>query len=275
MPELPEVETTRRGLDSVITGQTLSQFVVHNPRMRWPVIPEMGSLIIGHKVQSCDRRGKYLLFKFSHGTQLVHLGMSGSLRRVNPNDTLLKHDHIEWWFNDARFVLHDPRRFGCVLWHPASKGPAEENHPLLVKLGIEPFDPEFTGAWLHKRLAGKKQAIKQALLGGTIVVGVGNIYASEALFKAGIRPTTAAGKISLKRCKSLVASIQQTLKQALESGGSTLRDYINATGEPGAYFELHAQVYDKEGKPCKACGTSIVRIVQGQRATYYCPSCQR
>lgn len=274
MPELPEVETTRRGLNTIITGKTLKHICVYERRMRWPIPEGLEQLLNGQNLITCGRRGKYLLFEFNHGTQIVHLGMSGSIRRVPMDEERRKHDHVEWIFENARFLLHDPRRFGAVLWHPKEDGPAHLNHPLLTKLGIEPFDPDFTGAWLHTKFAGRKQAIKQALLAGTTVVGVGNIYASEALFIAGISPLTPAGKVSKQRCIALVAAIQQTLKNALESGGSTLRDYTNATGEPGAYFELHSKVYNKEGKGCSNCVTPIVRIVQGQRATYYCPKCQ-
>lgn len=243
--------------------------------MRWPIPADLPSLIEGQRVLTCERRGKYLLIQFQHGTQIVHLGMSGSLRRVPQDEPRRKHDHAEWLFDGARFLLHDPRRFGAVLWHCASDGPAQQTHPLLKNLGIEPFDSAFNGQWLHQHFRGKKQAIKQALLSGTIVVGVGNIYASEALFRSRINPKTAAGKLSLQRCNMLADSVQQTLRDALESGGSTLRDYLNASGEPGAYFELHAAVYDKADRPCPVCTTPIQRIIQGQRATYYCPQCQR
>src|SRR5690606_15736898 len=183
-------------------------------------------------------------------------------------------DHVEWLFDDARFLLHDPRRFGAVLWHDALDGPLLA-HPLLAKLGVEPLGPDLCPAFLHARLRGKRVAIKQALLAGDIVVGVGNIYASEALFRSRIHPMTPAGRLSLQRCERLCESIRATLGDALTSGGSTLRDYVNATGQPGSYFEIHAAVYDREKQPCKQCQTPIRRIVQGQRATYYCPRCQR
>ncbi|SHH04631.1 DNA-(apurinic or apyrimidinic site) lyase [Pollutimonas bauzanensis] len=255
-------------------GHVLKQFVVYEPRMRWPVPSDLGRNISGHEVQSCERRGKYLLINFAHGTQIIHLGMSGSLRRVTPDEPRRKHDHAEWIFDHARFLLHDPRRFGAILWHDNADGPLAA-HILLARLGIEPFDPLFTPGYLHEHLRGKTLAIKQALLAGNIVVGVGNIYASEALFRARINPRTAAGAISLERCRRLAAAIRQTLGEALESGGSTLRDYVNATGQPGAYFEVYAAVYEKANQPCGICATPIKRIVQGQRATYYCPKCQR
>lgn len=274
MPELPEVETTRRGIATIMPGHVLKQFLVHESRMRWPVPPDIGQTISGHKVIGCERRGKYLLINFDHGTQIIHLGMSGSLRRATTDEPRRKHDHAEWLFEHARFLLHDPRRFGAILWHDNTAGPLAA-HPLLAKLGIEPFDPLFTGGYLHERLRGKTLSIKQALLAGTIVVGVGNIYASEALFRARIHPAAPAGTISLERCRRLAAAIRQTLSEALESGGSTLRDYVNATGEPGAYFDIYAAVYEKSGLPCTVCAQPIRRIVQGQRATYYCPKCQR
>ena len=285
MPELPEVETTRRGIDAVITGKPLRRLLVHEARMRWPIPAEMPDLLAGRTVIECSRRGKYLLLRFEHGVQIVHLGMSGSLRVVQnspaagpPQDAgapfLRKHDHVEWIFDHAILRLHDPRRFGAVLWHPDEDGPVE-SHPLLAKLGIEPFDPRFDGRWLHRHFQGRGIAIKQALLAGSAVVGVGNIYCSESLFRAGIAPRTPAGKLSLPRCERLAEAIRATLADALEAGGSTLRDYVGASGEPGAYFAIHAAVYERAGQPCKVCGTPIRRLVQGQRATYYCPSCQK
>ncbi len=274
MPELPEVETTRRGIAPIMTDRVLETFLVHDSRMRWPVPSDMPTTVSGQVVRHCGRRGKYLLLHFDHGVQIVHLGMSGSLRRVPMQEARRKHDHAEWIFHDARFLLHDPRRFGAILWHPASAGPVE-NHPLLASLGIEPLDPAFDGKVLFKAFAGRKVSVKQALLAGNVVVGVGNIYASEALYKAGIDPRMPAGAISSRRCERLAGAIKETLAQAIESGGSTLRDYVNATGAPGAYFTLHSAVYEKAGKPCGRCSSPIRRIVQGQRATYFCPRCQR
>ncbi|MFY9138609.1 bifunctional DNA-formamidopyrimidine glycosylase/DNA-(apurinic or apyrimidinic site) lyase [Zwartia sp.] len=274
MPELPEVETTRRGIDAVATGYTLRKMIVHESRMRWPIPADLPNLVADQVVRACRRRGKYLLIEFDSGTQLIHLGMSGSLRSVLNGELLRKHDHVEWQFDHVTLRLHDPRRFGSVLWHPSALGPVE-NHPLLSKLGIEPFDPMFNANWLKKGLAGRKVSIKQALLAGDVVVGAGNIYASESLFRARIHPKTQAARVSLARCERLAESLKQTLTDALESGGSTLRDYVNATGEAGAYFTLHAAVYEKEGEPCKVCATPIKRIVQGQRATYFCPNCQK
>jgi formamidopyrimidine-DNA glycosylase len=274
MPELPEVETTRRGIDAIATSHTLKNMVVHEPRMRWPIAPELPGYINGQVLRACRRRGKYLLLEFDPGTVLIHLGMSGSLRSVTQGALLRRHDHVEWHFDNTTLRLHDPRRFGSVLWHPRSAGPVAL-HPLLQKLGIEPFDPAFDAAWLHAGLSGRSMAIKQALLAGDIVVGAGNIYASESLFRARIHPKTRASRVSMARCERLVDAVRSTLNDALDCGGSTLRDYVNATGEPGAYFTLHAAVYERGGEPCRICGTAIKRIVQGQRATYFCPSCQK
>lgn len=274
MPELPEVETTRRGIDAVATGHVLRNMIVHDSRLRWPIPADLPDLVAGQVVRACRRRGKYLLIEFDRGTQLIHLGMSGSLRSVLNGELLRKHDHVEWQFDHVTLRLHDPRRFGSVLWHPKSAGPVDE-HPLLGKLGIEPFDAGFDAKRLKDGLSGRKVSIKQALLAGDIVVGAGNIYASESLFRARIHPKTIAARVSLARCERLVQALKSTLTDALESGGSTLRDYVNATGEAGAYFTLHAAVYEREGEPCKICSTPIKRIVQGQRATYFCPSCQK
>ncbi len=274
MPELPEVETTRRGIAPLMTGRALSRLTVHERRLRWPIPEGLDTLLAGRTVLACERRGKYLLLRFEHGVLIVHLGMSGSLRRVAPGEFLRKHDHVEWVFPDATFRLHDPRRFGAVLWHAAEDGPIE-GHPLLARLGIEPFDPRFGGAWLQTWFKGRSQAVKQALLAGDAVVGVGNIYASESLFRARIHPATPAGRLSLLRCERLAQAVRATLGDALDSGGSTLRDYVNSDSEPGAYFDIHAAVYERGGLPCKVCATPIRRIVQGQRATYYCPRCQR
>src|SRR5690606_10800573 len=183
MPELPEVETTRRGIAPIMTDQKLETFLVHDSRMRWPIPADLAATISGHTVQRCARRGKYLLIVFEHGTQIVHLGMSGSLRRVPMQEERRKHDHAEWILRDSRFLLHDHRGVGAVLWHPASDGPVEQ-HPLLARLGLERLDPAFDGAHLAKHFAGRRVAVKQALLAGNIVVGVGNIYASEALYLA-------------------------------------------------------------------------------------------
>lgn len=273
MPELPEVETTRRGIATLMPQQVLRQCIVHQPKMRWPVPPNMGELVQNKTVLACERRGKYLLLRFEHGYQIIHLGMSGSLRSAPMDAARLKHDHVEWIFDHSRFLLHDPRRFGAVLWHDLQDGPILE-HPLLAKLGVEPFSPEFNPDSLFQQLANRSASIKSILLSGQTVVGVGNIYASESLFKAAIDPTTPAKSLNKHQVTALYQAIVETLQQALDSGGSTLRDYQNATGDAGAYFDLHALVYGKAGQPCPRCNNPIQRIVQNQRATYLCNQCQ-
>lgn len=274
MPELPEVETTRQGIDILITGRALRALVVREPRLRWPIPPHLPAAVAGRTVIACARRGKYLLLHFEHGIQIVHLGMSGSLRRVPVAQAPRKHDHVDWIFDHATLRLHDPRRFGAVLWHPLEAGSIQD-HPLLAGLGIEPFDSCFSGAWLHRQLRRRSAAIKQVLLAGTVVVGVGNIYASESLFQARIHPLTPAQRLSRARCDRLAEMIRLTLTRALEAGGSTLRDYVGTGGQPGSYFETYAAVYERAGQPCRVCQKPIRRIVQGGRATYYCPQCQK
>ena len=274
MPELPEVETTRRGIATLMPQKILRQCLVHQPRMRWPIPQNMGELVQNQQVLACERRGKYLLIRFETGYQIIHLGMSGSLRSVPLDAPRQKHDHVEWIFDHARFLLNDPRRFGCVLWHSHQDGPILQ-HPLLLNLGVEPFSPEFNPEYLFQELTNKKASIKSVLLSGKVVVGVGNIYASESLFKAAIDPTAAAQSLKKSQISLLHHTIVETLQQALDSGGSTLRDYRNATGEAGAYFDLHAQIYGKTGEPCPKCTAPIQRMVQNQRATYFCALCQK
>ncbi|VCU68852.1 Formamidopyrimidine-DNA glycosylase [Pigmentiphaga humi] len=273
MPELPEVETTRRGIAPTVEGSALRRLVVRERRMRWPIPDGLEALVAGRRIHAAGRRGKYLLLEFDHGWLIVHLGMSGSLRHVHPDEPPRKHDHVDWVFDHATLRMHDPRRFGAVLWHPAEAGPVEA-HPLLASLGIEPFDERFDGAWLHRHTRGRSTAVKQALLMGDIVVGVGNIYASESLFRAGINPRTQAGRIALPRYDRLAQAVRDTLGDAIEAGGSSLRDYVGAGGESG-YFQISARVYDRAGLPCRICETPIRRLIQGQRATYFCPRCQK
>lgn len=276
MPELPEVETTRRGIEQVAKGQNLSAMTIRERRLRWPIDDALPNCALGHRVRDCQRRGKYLLLDFdSAGVMIIHLGMSGSIRACASDTLWQTHDHVQWQFdNGLSLRYHDPRRFGAILWHPPELGSVLA-HPRLANLGIEPFDPEFTYDYLLAGVQGKTLSIKQALLAGHIVVGVGNIYASESLFRARIHPEMPAGQLTRAQAKRLVTAIIETLKDALDSGGSTLRDYVNASGEPGAYFDMHAAVYEKDGQPCKRCARKIKRIVQGQRATYFCSYCQR
>ena len=271
MPELPEVETTRRGLLPHVVGRTIEGVVVRDPRLRWPVTPGLGRKLRGRRVLGIRRRGKYLLFDFEHGHLLVHLGMSGRLALVNAKTGPRKHDHVDLVLDSGRVLrLTDPRRFGAMLWLEA---PAER-HALLRGLGLEPLEPEFTGAALGARARGRRVAVKQFLMNGGIVTGVGNIYASEALFRAGIHPARSAGRISAARWDRLAASVRATLERALDAGGSTLRDFAGVDGRRGRYQQRHA-VYGREGKPCPACGTRIRAVRQGQRSTFFCPRCQR
>ena len=270
MPELPEVETTCLGLLPRLRGRILQDITVRNPRLRWPVPEDLSDRITGKLLFNLYRRGKYLLFDFGDITQIVHLGMSGSLRFVDSDEPAGVHDHIDWHFGDKLILrLRDPRRFGAVLW---TADPA--HHPLLALLGLEPLTPEFNADYLYAQCRKRGAAIKQVIMDAHVVVGVGNIYASESLFHAGIRPGTAARRLTRPACERLVAAIKHVLKAAIASGGSSLRDYVQTSGELG-YFQLHTQVYDRAGQPCKVCGAPIRRIVQGQRASYYCPHCQR
>jgi len=269
MPELPEVETTRLGLLLRLRGRTLSHIVVRNPRLRWPVPDDLEVRLAGLTLKGLTRRGKYLLFDFGTNTQIVHLGMSGSLRFAGSDEPAALHDHVDWLFDDGTTLrLRDPRRFGAVLWTDDVS-----QHPLLAHLGPEPLTPAFDAAYLHAQCQRRNAAIKQVIMDAQVVVGVGNIYASESLFHASIRPATAARRLSRPACARLATAIKQVLTAAIAAGGSSLRDYVHSSGELG-YFQLQTRVYDRESQPCKFCGTPIRRIVQGQRASFYCPNCQ-
>ena len=271
MPELPEVETTRQGLLPQLVGRRVRGAVVRNARLRWPVPADLSRRLAGEEVIDVRRRGKYLLFDFPRGHLLVHLGMSGRLTLVPDDRPPRAHDHVDVRFEGARTLrLTDPRRFGAMLW---LRGPAED-HALLRSLGLEPFDPAFTGAALHARARGRRVAVKQFLMDSHVVTGVGNIYASEALFRAGIHPSRMAGRIARARFEPLVSSVREVLRDAIEEGGTTLRNFVGGDGKPG-YFSGSLRVYDRAGSPCLNCGTPIERRVQGQRATFYCPRCQR
>ena len=270
MPELPEVETTRLGLAPALVGRTLQRVDVRNPRLRWPVPSDLATRLAGRSLQSIARRGKYLLFDFGDATQIVHLGMSGSLRLASPAEPPGVHDHVDWQFDDHTLLrLRDPRRFGAVLWTDDPR-----HHALLAGLGPEPLTDSFDADYLHAQCQRRNSVIKQVIMDAHVVVGVGNIYASESLFHAGIRPGTAARRLTQSACARLVAAIRKVLTAAIAAGGSSLRDYVATDGELG-YFQLQTRVYDRAGLPCRVCGTTIRRIVQGARATYYCPICQR
>jgi len=270
MPELPEVEITRRGLLPDIAGQKVTYVTLRTPKLRYPLPSTLAKKIGGEVLRDIHRRGKYLLFQFDTGVMLLHLGMSGSLRVVGQSIAAQKHDHVDITFGRKILRLRDPRRFGALLWIEDDP----QKHPLIAPLGIEPLGDDFTAQWLHEQIRRLKAAIKITLMDSHRIVGVGNIYASESLFRAGIDPRRAAGKISLQRLERLVPAIKLTLQNAIKAGGSSLRDFIHSDGSSG-YFQLEAFVYGREGEPCRVCGTKIKMIRQGQRATFYCPKCQR
>jgi len=270
MPELPEVETTRRGLLPHVVGRTVRRVVVRDARLRWPVPPDLPARLEGRRLAGIARRGKYLLFDFGNGHLLVHLGMSGSLRLLPQSEPPREHDHVDLELDDRSLVrLTDPRRFGAVLW--AGKRP--EAHALLRDLGPEPLGEGFSGRHLFDRSRGRHVAVKQFLMDAHTVTGIGNIYASEALFHAGIHPSRAAGRIALARYDRLAGAIRETLEKALAAGGSTLRDFVGSDGRPG-YFQRESAVYGREGQACRACGAAIRASRHGARATYFCPACQ-
>jgi formamidopyrimidine-DNA glycosylase len=270
MPELPEVEVTRLSFADRIAGARI-QSLHMGKALRWPLGCDPQTLA-GRQVLGVRRRGKYLLLDLDEGLLLLHLGMSGSLRFERALTSPGKHDHMDLQTNLGTLRLHDPRRFGAVVFAPSES--SEVARKLLGKLGVEPLGDGFAAHDFWKALKKRKTVIKQVLLGGELVVGVGNIYASEALFMAGIRPTTRAERISLARATRLHAAIRTVLARAVEIGGSTLKDFSNAQGESG-YFQLEAAVYGREGLPCRACGTAIKAIHQGQRSTFFCPVCQK
>ena len=270
MPELPEVETTRRGLLRHTRGRHIRAVRVHEKRLRWPVHPELDALLVGQQLRTVQRRAKYLLLRLSNGTLIVHLGMSGNLRVVPQPTALLPHDHIELQLDSGAAVrFNDPRRFGCFLYTTEAPG----RHKLLRGLAPEPLRPGFDAAYLHRITRDRRVAVKTLLLNGRLVTGVGNIYASEALFRARLRPQRAARTLTLAQCRTLVRAIRTVLRSAIRAGGTTLRDYLSADGYPG-YFRQKLYVYERAGLPCRRCRTPIRQLTQGQRSTYYCPQCQ-
>lgn len=271
MPELPEVETTRRGISPHISGQVIHKCIVRNGQLRWPVPVDLAPTIEGQKLLQIDRRGKYLVLAFSQGAALWHLGMSGSLRIVEPSQAPGKHDHVDWQFSNGSVLrYHDPRRFGALLWttHPASQ------HPLLSSLGPEPLSPEFDGEHLFRKSRGRAQAIKTWLMDAKVVVGVGNIYANEALFSSGIHPLKAAGKLSKPKSDLLADNIKNILSNAIERGGTTLRDFVGGDGKPG-YFAQELNVYGRGGQGCRRCAKPLTEKRVNQRTTVYCVQCQK
>ena len=271
MPELPEVETTRRGVAPHVERQKVTAVRIYDHRLRWPVPRDLPRRLIGRRIERVDRRSKYLLFRVGDDTLLVHMGMTGSLRVFTEPPPRETHDHIDLEFaNGVVLRYRDPRRFGAMLWSPAAAG----EHRLLARLGVEPFAPEFDGDYLFAATRGRRSAIKLALMDSHVVVGVGNIYANESLFRAGIRPDRPAHRVARARLARLAMAVRDTLSEAIAKGGSTLRDYVDSRGEPG-YFQLDYYVYGRRGEPCRICGNPIRLRRLGGRATYYCVKCQR
>ena len=277
MPELPEVEVTRLGIAPHLEGRKVSAVKIIDGRLRWPVPASLSKSLPGQQVHAIERRGKYLLLEMDTGYLLIHLGMTGTLRVLPSSDPLKIHDRVTLEFGKLSLRLHDPRKFGAVLWHSKLKGPIE-TFTLLQKLGVEPFSPEFSGESgadiLYRASRKRTIAVKQFLLAGQAVVGVGNIYCSESLFEAGIHPAKAAGKLTRPQCSRLAEAVRVILKKAIAAGGSSLKDFVNSDGDPG-HFMIQTKVYDRKGMPCKVCKSPISQIVQGQRSTYFCIQCQK
>jgi formamidopyrimidine-DNA glycosylase len=271
MPELPEVETTRRGLEPHLAGQRIAAAVVRNRALRWPVPAGLERRLAGLTIGSIARRGKYLVIDCGRGSLIVHLGMSGRMLVLAGPAPAGKHDHFELQLGNGKIArLTDPRRFGSVHWIEGDP----LTHPLLAALGPEPFSDAFSAQWLHARTRGRSAAIKNTLMDSRVVAGIGNIYASEALFRAAIHPGTASGRIALPRCVRLVEEIRATLGEAIAAGGSSMRDYLGSDGQAG-YFQFNWLVYGREGEACKRCAAPVRQIRQGQRSTYYCARCQK
>ena len=271
MPELPEVETTRRGISPHIEDNIITKVVVRNRSLRWPIPTGLNNKLSQQKITSVTRRAKYLLINTNIGTLIIHLGMSGSLRILSSNEAVEKHDHFELQFKDGLCLrLRDPRRFGCVLWTKD----APQDHKLLINLGPEPLDKDFNSELLFNKSRKRKTTIKQFIMDAKIVVGVGNIYASEALFLAGISPKRLAGKITKANSRELTDAIKKILKQAIKQGGTTLKDFRSSDGKPG-YFQQKLKVYDRKGEACVTCKKPVKQIKLGQRSTFYCNQCQK
>jgi formamidopyrimidine-DNA glycosylase len=269
VPELPEVETTLRGIRPHLAGRSISAVTVRQDRLRYPLAPDLPDQLVGRPLAALARRGKYLLFGLGDGTLIVHLGMSGSLRILPAGTPPGLHDHVDIAFGDQLLRYRDPRRFGLMLWVTGDPNA----HPLLARLGIEPLDPAFDGPWLYQASRGRPTPIKLFLMDSQRIVGVGNIYASESLFRARIHPAISAGSLGPRRCARLAAALRETLQDAIAAGGSSLRDFVGSDGRPG-YFQQQYFVYGREGEPCRLCATPIRKTIMGQRATFHCPRCQ-
>lgn len=271
MPELPEVETTRRGISPHLSGKRVERVEIRESRLRWPIPTDLATQITGQTLRSIDRRGKYLLLRFDHGHAIWHLGMSGSLRILNENQAPGKHDHVDWVFaKDTVLRFNDPRRFGALLW---TSEPLDQ-HLLLQHLGPEPLSPQFDEHALFKRSRGRTQPVKAFLMDARTVVGVGNIYANESLFLSGVHPLKAAGRLSFKQCVALVAAIKTVLANAITRGGTTLRDFVGGDGQPG-YFAQELKVYGRGGQPCLTCAKRLTEKALAKRTTVYCTACQK
>jgi len=270
MPELPEVEITRRGIAPHVEGRRISDVIVRHHGLRWPVPADLAARLVGLTVRSVARRAKYLVLDCGAGQLLLHLGMTGSLRVVDAESPPGAWDHVDLVFGARALRLRDPRRFGAVLWHEGRI----EDHALIAELGVEPLEDAFTGAFLYDATRGREVAVKLLLMNAAIVVGVGNIYANESLFRAGIRPTTAACRLSRARCEVLARTVRETLAEAIEIGTRTAPEFIESDGASG-YFAQAYFVYDRQGAPCRVCATPIRRILQAQRSSFFCSRCQR
>ncbi|GKT12789.1 MAG: formamidopyrimidine-DNA glycosylase [Thiomicrorhabdus sp.] len=273
MPELPEVETTCRGIEPHIVDKMIIHFVIRNGKLRWPVAIKLCEILPGLCINKVSRRGKYILLETTQGTLMIHLGMSGNLRVLPANTPLLKHDHIEIQF-DSGIVLrfNDPRRFGSILWHDISQGDIN-NHKLLFKLAPEPLSTEFNEDFFYRAIHNRRVAIKNLMMNSQVAVGAGNIYANEALFVSRINPKKPGNCITKQECADIVQNIKAVLKESIEQGGTTLKDFVKPDGKPG-YFEQHLNVYGRENQPCPKCSTPIEKIIIAQRSTFYCPCCQ-
>ena len=272
MPELPEVETIRRGIEPHVVGRRIGRVVVRDRRLRWPVQADLAERLAGRRIEQAARRAKYLVLHLDNGDRLlIHLGMSGRIWVLDPGVPLIKHDHVDIELDSGQLLrFHDPRRFGAVLLWSAD----EPHHELLRDLGPEPFDAAFHGDYLFERSRGRSAAVKNFVMDGNVVVGAGNIYAAESLFRAGIRPGRAAGRVSRAEYADLAARIREVLAEAIVQGGTTLRDFAGANGESG-YFQQDLYVYGREGEACRRCGSAIRRKVIGQRSSFFCARCQR
>jgi formamidopyrimidine-DNA glycosylase len=270
MPELPEVETTRLGLAPHLEGRRIVRVTLRRPDLRWPIPPEIPALLPGQRILGLRRRAKYLLLDLDPGSALLHLGMTGGLRVLDPDTPAGPHDHVDVLLDSGRLLrFTDPRRFGCLLWQPRG-----EVHPLLRDLGPEPLGPDFDGAHLFRRSRDRRASVKTMLMDQSIVVGVGNIYAAEALFQAGIAPARPAGGIARARYDRLARAVKEILAHAIQCGGTTFRDFLRPDGRPG-YFEQELFVYGREGEPCRTCGSLLLGGRLGNRATVWCAHCQR